>query len=86
CDRVRSLADDVENVSVKNNVTLICAVGDGMLATCGVSSKIFATVADAGANVELISEGASDVSLNFVVGSDRASQVIIMLHERYIGG
>lgn len=85
-DRLRELTDEVEKVDVKNNVSLICAVGDGMLQTCGVSARIFATVADAGANVEMISEGASDVALNFVVSNDHAVDVMVKLHERYIGG
>jgi aspartate kinase len=86
CDRVKEMRDDVQKVHVKDDVSLISAVGDDMLQTCGVSAKIFATVADAGANVEMISEGASDVALNFVVNSEKAVQVIRKLHERYIGG
>lgn len=86
CDRLRAMSDDVQKVHVKDDVSLISAVGDDMLQTCGVSAKIFATVADAGANVEMISEGASDVALNFVVNSEKAVEVIRKLHERYIGG
>ncbi|OPY31230.1 MAG: putative aspartokinase [Methanomassiliicoccales archaeon PtaU1.Bin124] len=84
-ERLRALKDDVEKVEVKDNVSLICAVGDGMLQTCGVSAQVFATVADAGANVEMISEGASDVALNFVVSNERAVDVVVKLHQRYIG-
>lgn len=86
CECVRAMSDDVQKVNVKDDVSLISAVGDDMLQTCGVSAKIFATVADAGANVEMISEGASDVALNFVVNSEKAVEVIRKLHERYIGG
>ena len=64
---------------------LICAVGDGMLESCGVSAKIFSAVADVGANVELISEGASDIALNFMVGGSKAVDVVRRLHELYIG-
>jgi len=85
CERVQALKDDVEKVNVKENVSLICAVGDGMLQTCGVSAKIFAAVSNTGANVEMISEGASDVALNFVVGNDKAVEVVKMLHNMYIG-
>jgi aspartate kinase len=84
-ERLGELKDEVEKVHVKDNVSLICAVGDSMLDSCGVSAKVFATVAEAGANVELISEGASDVALNFVVSNERAVAVVKLLHERYIG-
>jgi aspartate kinase len=55
------------------------------LENTGVAAKVFAVVAEIGANVEMISEGASDVALNFVVPSSRAIDVIRKLHEMYIG-
>jgi len=85
CERLRGFRDQVEAVKVKEDAALICAVGDGMLESCGVSAKIFAAVADVGANVELISEGASDIALNFMVGGSKAVDVVKRLHELYIG-
>ena len=41
---------------------------------------------EADANVEMISEGASDVSLNFVVPMGKVIDVVKVLHDRYIGG
>jgi aspartate kinase len=77
---------DIERIDVKNNVALICAVGDNLLDKCGVSGDIFGAVKEAEANVEMISEGASDVSLNFVVPMGRVVDVVKVLHDRYIGG
>ncbi|NLX46804.1 MAG: aspartate kinase [Euryarchaeota archaeon] len=85
CSRLKGFRDQVEAVKVKEDAALICAVGDGMLESCGVSAKIFAAVADVGANVELISEGASDIALNFMVGGSKAVDVVKRLHELYIG-
>jgi aspartate kinase len=76
----------IEKLTVKDKVSLICAVGDNMIDVRGVAAKIFEVVDQAGANVELISEGASDVALNFVVPADKAVEVIKRLHDRYIGG
>jgi len=76
---------DIERIDVKSNMALICAVGDDLLARCGVSAEIFGAVRDAGANVELISEGASDVSLNFVVPSGMALDVVRALHRKFVG-
>jgi aspartate kinase len=85
CDRLRGFREEVEGVKIKEDAALICAVGDGMLESCGVSAKIFTAVADVGANVELISEGASDIALNFMVGGAKATDVVKRLHELYIG-
>ena len=77
---------DIERIDVKSNMALICAVGDDLLRRCGVSAEIFGAVYEAGANVELISEGASDVSLNFVVPTDMAIGVVRSLHRKFVGG
>jgi len=78
-------SSDIERIDVKSNMALICAVGDNLLSKCGVSADIFGAVRDASANVELISEGASEVSLNFVVPMDRSMDVVRMLHDRFVG-
>ena len=77
---------DIERIDVKNNVALICAVGDNLLDKSGASGDIFTAVKDANANVEMISEGASDVSLNFVVPMNKVVDVVRTLHSRFIGG
>lgn len=77
---------DIERIDVKSNVALICAVGDNLLDKHGFSGDIFGAVKEAGANVEMISEGASDVSLNFVVPSDSAIEVVKTLHRKFISG
>jgi len=75
----------IEEVKVRDDVSLICAVGDNMLETSGVAASVFNAVDAAGANLELISEGASDVALNFVVPSQTAPNVVKKLHDMFIG-
>ncbi|MDR1405121.1 MAG: aspartate kinase [Candidatus Methanoplasma sp.] len=77
---------DIERIEVKNDMALVCAVGDNLLSKCGVSAEIFTAVKEARANVEMISEGASDVSLNFVVPMSRVTDVVRILHGKYAGG
>jgi aspartate kinase len=77
--------NQIERIKVKDNVCLICAVGDNMIDIPGVAARIFDAVEHAGANVEMISEGASDVALNFVVPSYAAPSVIRKLHSMFIG-
>lgn len=77
---------DIERIDVKNDVALICAVGDNLLDKSGVSGDIFSAVKEANANVEMISEGASDVSLNFVVPMSKVIDVVRTLHDKFIGG
>lgn len=78
--------DDIQRIEVKSDVALVCAVGDNLLSKCGVSAEIFTAVKEAKANVEMISEGASDVSLNFVVPMAKVTDVIRIIHEKFVGG
>jgi len=77
--------NDIERIDVKNNVSLVCCVGDDLLSRCGVTGDIFTAVKEAGVNVEMISEGASEVSLNFVVPMGMVMDVVAVLHAKYIG-
>ncbi len=85
--KIDSLGEQqVEKLTVKGNVSLICCVGDNMLNVPGVSAKVFSAVADIGANIEMISEGASDVALNFIVPSEKAMDVVRSIHGTFISG
>ncbi len=77
---------EIEGVDIKSDVALICTVGDDLLNKSGFSGDIFGAVKEANANVEMISEGASDVSLNFVVPIESAVDVVKILHKKYISG
>ena len=77
--------NDIERIDVKNNVSLVCCVGDDLLSKCGVTGDIFTAVKEAGVNVEMISEGASEVSLNFIVPMGMVMDVVAVLHAKYIG-
>jgi aspartate kinase len=76
--------EPIEGIDIKSNVALICVVGDDLLDKCGFSGDIFGAVKEANANVEMISEGASDVSLNFVVPAESATDVIKILHRKFV--
>ena len=77
---------DIERINVRSNMTLICAVGDGLLNRTGFCGDVFGAVKAVGASVEMISEGASDVALNFVVSTDYATEVVKTIHEKFVSG
>jgi aspartate kinase len=86
CQRIRRAGtDEIEKVTIKEDVALICAVGDDLINHMGAAAQIFTVAAQVEANIEMISEGASDVALNFVVPSAKAADVVRKLHERFIG-
>ena len=74
----------IEKINVKSDVALVCCVGDDLLDRCGVSGDIFSVVKDVGTNVEMISEGASDYSLNFVVPMEMLVGTVKALHAQFV--
>ena len=85
CEKIGRLEmGQIEKVKVKDNVSLICTVGDDLINHMGAAAMIFDAAMEAKANIEMISEGASDVALNFVVPSEQANDVVIRIHERFI--
>ncbi len=74
----------IEKINVKSDVALVCCVGDDLLDKCGVSGDIFSVVKDVGTNVEMISEGASDSSLNFVVPMEMLVSTVKALHAQFV--
>ena len=77
---------DIERINVRSNMTLICAVGDGLLNRRGFCGDVFGAVKAVGASVEMISEGASEVALNFVVSTDYATEVVKTIHNKFVNG
>ena len=77
---------DIERINVRGNMSLICAVGDGLLFRSGFCGDVFGAVKNVGASVEMISEGASEVALNFVVSTDIATEVVKTIHEKFVSG
>lgn len=77
---------DIEKINVKSDVALVCCVGDDLLDKCGVSGDIFSAVKGVGTNVEMISEGASDSSLNFVVPMEMLVSTVRALHAQFVRG
>ncbi len=55
-----------DNISHYDNMALLAVVGRGMIETKGISAKVFTSLAQAGVNIKMISQGSSE--LNIIVG------------------
>lgn len=72
-------------VRVDKDVSIICLVGEGMKKGVGVAGSIFAVMAKENIPVEMISQGASDINLGFVVSQEHAQRAVERLHEVLFG-
>jgi aspartate kinase len=74
------------DVSVEPGKSIVCVVGEGMRSTPGISADIFDGVKDSGANVLMISQGASHINISFVVDDADVKKVVRALHDKFFAG
>ena len=77
---VRDLSEFAE-VSILKHLAVVSVVGKALRSTAGVAVRIFGAVGDV--NVVLISQGASDTNVTFVVDGKDAPEALRRLHREF---
>lgn len=72
--------------SIENGKACISVVGRSIKRTPGISSRIFTALAAERINVEMISQGASEINIGLVIREDQADSAIRALHRTFFGG
>jgi aspartate kinase len=84
---VRSLPSIVEelqrfgSVQVHEGCAIVCVVGEGLAYRSGMAARIFGTITDI--NVLMISQGASNINVTFVVREQEVEEVVARLHRAF---
>jgi aspartate kinase len=82
----QALLNDLEQIAEVNceqNQAIICLVGEDIHGKPGIAASVFNTVAEAGANVRMISQGASEINISFVISEADVSKAVRHLHEHF---
>ena len=74
------IAKDVE---VDEDVAVIAVIGEGMKGTPGIAARVFKAVASKGINVKMISQGASELNISFVVSEAEAVDAVRAVHDEF---
>ncbi|MDC7233111.1 MAG: lysine-sensitive aspartokinase 3 [Spirochaetales bacterium] len=74
---------EIANVSVEQDKSIICMVGQDLWKDSGFISKVFASLKDT--PVRMISLGSSDINLSVVVPQDKTDSTIQTLHDAFLG-
>jgi aspartate kinase len=77
--------EKIADVTCENQQAIICLVGEDIHGRHGIAASVFSTVADAGVNVRMISQGASEINISFVVKESEVPQAVRHLHARFFG-
>ncbi|HII01268.1 TPA: aspartate kinase [Methanosarcinaceae archaeon] len=73
----------VKAVSLIKNVALINISGAEMAGTIGTVARLFTTLANAGVNIVMISQGSSESNLSFVVSEAHVEKAVKALHGEF---
>lgn len=78
-ERLSKIAD----VNVESNKGCICVIGDGIKTMPEVAGKIFDIMGKHKINIDMISQGASEVNIGFVVGGEDVENAVLLLHRAF---
>jgi aspartate kinase len=68
-------------VRVESDRAIVCVVGEGLRSTPGIAGRVFSTIKDI--NVLLISQGASNINLTFVIEERHVKEAVRRLHAAF---
>jgi aspartate kinase len=72
-------------VKIEKGRAIICVVGEGLRSEAGIAAKVFQAVAAQKVSVEMISQGASEINITFVIDQNRAADTVKALHKLFFG-
>lgn len=69
------------DVKYEGRKAIVCLVGENIRETPGVAARVFTAVGDV--NIRMISQGASEINLTFVIDEDSVPEVVRRLHKTF---
>lgn len=67
-------------VEVEPHKAIVCLVGKDIRGTVGIAASVFRVLADAGVNIHMISQGASEINISVVVDETAVPKAVARLH------
>ena len=83
-EQIPALASDlakIADVKYEGRKAIICLVGENLRDTPGMAAKVFGILEDV--KIRMISQGASEINLTFVIEEDEAAEVVRRLHREF---
>ncbi len=72
-------------VNVAKNKSIICVVGEGMSSSLEIPGRLFTVLGENKIHAEMISMGASEINITFIVDGKDAEKTVSALHREYCG-
>ncbi|KAI0867708.1 aspartate kinase [Hypoxylon argillaceum] len=82
--RLKEELESFGQVAIVNNMSIVTIVGHKMRSQIGVANETLSALAAANVNIHLISQGASEISISFVVNADDATAALNAIHREVL--
>ena len=85
--RLQTAIADLEqlgSVSVKNDMAILSLVGRGQRHCVGLAGKMFSVLAGDNINIEMISQGASEINISCVIDDQDADKALLTIHDALV--
>jgi len=75
--------EEIADVTCEHQQAIICLVGEDIHGKPGIAASVFNTVAKAGVNVRMISQGSSEINISFVIQESDVPKAVRHLHAHF---
>lgn len=76
-------AHQVEQISIRYDMSIIAIVGDKMAGKPGVSARLFETLGKNGVNVTAVAQGSNEMNISIVVSESEENKALNCIHESF---
>jgi len=83
-ERARPALEALGAVSVTPGRAILAMVGEGMKYAVGTAGKMFSTLGDNGINIEMISQGASEINISCVIREGDTEKALRVIHRAFL--
>jgi aspartate kinase len=83
-ERIPQIADElaqIADVKYEGRKAIVCLVGENIRGQSGIAARIFTAISDI--NVRMISQGASEINITFVIEEDDVPETVRRLHDSF---
>ena len=74
---------NIEDIKLREEVSIVAVVGDGMRGVPGIAGKTFSAIARAGVNVIAIAQGSSELNISLVVEHADVRKAVQSVHDAF---
>src|SRR3954469_14245219 len=77
--------EQIADVACEDRQAIICLVGEDIHGKPGIAASVFNIIANAGVNIRMISQGASEINISFVIKESDVPHCVRQLHDQFFG-